>query len=76
METRKVIHMVAFILVIVGGINWGLFGAFGLDLIEVLFGGLPTIAELLYILVGVAAVYLAVTHRSDCKICSAGSAAK
>jgi uncharacterized protein len=71
LETKKVLHMVAFILLIVGGLNWGLFGLFGWDLIEILFGGLPTIADLLYILVGVSAVYIAVTHRSDCKVCSA-----
>ena len=68
---KKWIHMVAFVLVIIGGVNWGLFGLFGLDLVEVLFAGAETVAEIIYVLVGIAAVYLAITHTSDCKTCSA-----
>jgi uncharacterized protein len=67
---KKWIHMVAFVLVVVGGVNWGLFGLFNLDLVEVLFSGVPTVAEIIYVLIGAAAVYLAVTHTSDCKTCS------
>lgn len=63
--------MVAFVLVIVGGINWGLFGAFGLDLVDLIFGGIPTVAEIIYVLIGISAVYLAVTHAKDCKTCMA-----
>lgn len=76
LETKKILHMVAFTLLIVGGVNWGLFGLFGWDLIEILFGGLPTIADILYILVGASAVYIAVTHVKDCKMCASGTSAK
>lgn len=70
METKKWLHIVAFILVIVGGINWGLFGAFGFDFVDYVFGGFPTVAEIIYVLIGVSAVYLAVTHGRDCKLCA------
>lgn len=68
---KKWIHMVAFVLVVIGGVNWGLFGLFNIDLVEELFLTMPTVAEIIYVLVGIAAVYLAVTHTTDCKVCSA-----
>lgn len=53
--------MVARILVIVGGLNWGLFGIgmlMGKDwnVIHMIFGTMPTIEAIIYILVGLAAV--------------------
>ncbi|MBR0141732.1 MAG: DUF378 domain-containing protein [Ruminococcus sp.] len=48
----------ALILLIVGGINWGLVGIFQLDLIAWLFGGAGSlIARTLYILVAISAVW-------------------
>jgi uncharacterized membrane protein YuzA (DUF378 family) len=67
---KKWIHMVAFVLVIVGGVLWGIEGIFNTDLVEVLFQGLPTVQEIIYVLVGASAVYLAITHTTDCKTCS------
>ena len=66
----KALHMVAFVLVIVGALNWGLVGLFDYNLVMVLLGavGLEKIA---YILVGLSAVYIGATHMSDCKVCSA-----
>lgn len=62
--------MVSFVLVIIGGINWGLFGLFNFDFVDVLFRSVPTIAEIIYVLIGAASVYLAVTHTKDCKVCA------
>lgn len=54
----KVLNIIAFILVIVGGINWGLVGAFQIDLVATLFGGeTAPLARIVYILVGLAALY-------------------
>lgn len=66
---NKVLHMAAYILLFVGGLNWGLVGLFKLDLVDLIFGGLPILAKLVYVLVGVSAVYLAATHRGYCKYC-------
>ena len=66
----KTAHMVAYTLLWVGGLNWGLVGLFGVDLVQVLFGGMPALANLVYILVGVSAVYTAATHMGECKVCS------
>lgn len=53
----KIIDIIAMILVIVGGLNWGLVGALDFNLVTTLFGpGL--IANIIYILVGLAAIYM------------------
>jgi len=67
----KALHMVTFLLTVVGGINWGLVGLFDLNLVSVIFGGFPGLEQLVYVLVGASAVYLVATHMNDCKVCSA-----
>ena len=64
----KILHMVAFTLLVVGGVNWGLVALFGLNLVETIFGGMG-LTNIVYILVGVSAVYIAATHMGDCKVC-------
>ncbi|HTJ99226.1 MAG TPA: DUF378 domain-containing protein [Bordetella sp.] len=49
---------IALVLAIIGGLNWGLVGAFNFDLVAAIFGAGSTIARLVYILVGLAALYL------------------
>ena len=67
----KSMHMVAFLLVVVGGINWGLVGLLDFNLVEALLGSVLVLEMLVYVLVGLSAVYLAATHKNDCKACSA-----
>ncbi|MFC1687003.1 DUF378 domain-containing protein [Patescibacteria group bacterium] len=57
MKKPNVIDWISFILVIVGGLNWGLVGAFDIDLVAEIFGTDSTISTIVYILVGVSAVY-------------------
>lgn len=62
--------MIAFILVIVGGINWLLVGINGWD-IGMLFGGMSaTVSRIIYVLVGLSALFLFFNHKKDCKTCS------
>lgn len=53
----RVIGWIAFILLLVGGINWGLVGVWGFDLVFYLFGDMTAAAKTVYILVGVAALW-------------------
>lgn len=72
----KVVHMIAFALLIIGGLNWLLVGLFQWDVGE-LFGGMDAIvSRVIYVLVGLSAVYLAVMHKHDCKECSMGNMGK
>ena len=52
-----VIDWIAAILLIVGGLNWGLVGLFHFNLVGAIFG-VGFIARLVYVLVGIAAVYM------------------
>lgn len=65
----KMLHMVAFTLLIVGGLNWGLVALFNLNLVKTIFDGMG-LTNIVYILVGVSAVYIAATHMGDCKACA------
>lgn len=57
----NIMEWIAFILVIVGGLNWGLVGFAKFDLVATIFGDMSALARVVYALVGVSAVYLAVS---------------
>lgn len=62
------LNWLALILVIVGGLNWGLVGVANFDLVAFLFGVGTALSKIVYTLVGVAAVYLAfvaITNASN-----------
>lgn len=67
----KVVHMVAFLLLIVGGLNW-LLTAFGYNVVELIFKD-SIITQAIYVLVGLSAVYEVLTHKKHCSTCGAGS---
>lgn len=56
----KILKSIALILVIVGGLNWGLVGLFNFDLVAMIFGEMSAVSRMVYVLVGLSAVYLAV----------------
>ncbi len=62
-------HYVTFGLLLIGGLNWLLQGVFGWDVGQ-LFGGMDAvISRVIYVLVGLAAVYELVMHKKCCKMC-------
>lgn len=65
----KNLHCVAFTLLVIGGLNWGLIGLFNFNLVGMVFGAWPTVVVLVYVLVGASALYSVVTHMKDCKGC-------
>lgn len=57
-QSMKILNLIAQILLIIGGLNWGLVGLFQFDLVAALFGGQDgALARIIYVLVGIAAVY-------------------
>ncbi|MEM3592790.1 MAG: DUF378 domain-containing protein [Candidatus Micrarchaeia archaeon] len=56
---KDTLGMVALVLTIIGGINWGLVGLLNLDLVKLIFGFMPILQQIIYILVGLSALYLA-----------------
>ena len=51
---------VAFILVVIGAINWGLVGVFNFDLVAYLLGGMSMLSRIVYDLVGLSGIYMIV----------------
>jgi uncharacterized membrane protein YuzA (DUF378 family) len=66
----KAVHIIAFILLVIGGLNWLLF-AFGWNLVSTIFGAGSMLANAVYILIGLSAIYEALMHGKNCKTCSA-----
>ncbi|MGK2961064.1 MAG: DUF378 domain-containing protein [Gemmatimonadaceae bacterium] len=60
----KGLSLLAVILLVVGGLNWGLVGATGFDLVRAIFGEMTFLSRTVYTLVGLAAVYQLATWRS------------
>jgi len=55
----KALYKLAMILLVVGGLNWGLVGLLNVDLVAMLFGEMSMLSQVVYVLVGVSAVYVA-----------------
>lgn len=59
MNKLNIYDWIALILVIVGGLNWGLVGIFNFDLVGAIFGDMTDISRVVYALVGFGAIYIA-----------------
>lgn len=55
MKNYSVLDLIAIILLLVGGVNWGLVGLFNFDVVSAIFG--MGIARFIFVLVGISAVY-------------------
>ncbi len=65
----KILHFVTFTLLLVGGLNWGLFAITGWD-ISIWLGGMDSqISRIIYLLVGISALLTIFSHAKDCKWC-------
>ena len=67
MKNLNVFDWVALVLVVVGGLNWGLVGILKFDLVATIFGDMSTLARVVYALVGLSAVYVAVALGQLCR---------
>lgn len=66
----KGLHIVTFILLLIGGLNWLLIGLFSFDIVSALFGDMSGLSRTIYALVGISAVFELFIHWSNCKLCS------
>jgi uncharacterized protein len=53
----RAINLITLLLVIVGGLNWGLIGLFNFNLVEALFGQMSALSRIVYVLVGLSALW-------------------
>ena len=58
----------ALILMIIGALNWGLVGMFGFDFLEALFGEASMISRIMYMVTGLAGIYVILEVVATCKM--------
>ena len=57
MKNKHVVDLIAVILLVIGGLNWGLIGLFSWDVIASVFGEMTNLTRVIYALIGLSAVY-------------------
>ena len=57
MKILNIFDYIALVLIIIGGLNWGLVGLFDFDLVAAVFGPLSAVSKIIYVLVGISAAY-------------------
>ena len=68
--------MVTFILLVIGGLNWLLLGLTGWDVGQLFGGQMAVISRIIYVLVGLSAIYEFAMHKKCCKMCDSMMAKK
>jgi len=71
----KGLHGIAFVLVVIGGLNWGLvalgsWAGSNWNVVNLLLGSWPTVEGLVYLLVGLSALVLMFGHKKECRACN------
>ena len=56
-KTMKTVDVMIWTLLAIGGLNWGLIGLFNFDLVAAIFGEMSVLSRIVYIIVGLAALY-------------------
>ena len=57
----NILRYTAYILTLIGALNWGLVGLFGFDLVATIFGEMTLVSRILYTTVGISAIVTALT---------------
>ena len=72
----KALHGISFVLLVIGGLNWLLVGitSTGWDIGQIFGGQGAVISRIIYILVGLSAIYLVASHKKSCKCCDNSAA--
>ncbi len=71
----KFLKHTAYISLLIGGLNWGVYGLSKYDLVEVLFGQVPVVARIVYLIIGLSALYIIFSRFTfcECDSCSCSS---
>lgn len=72
---------IAWWLMAIGALNWGLVGIGGFfgsnwNVVNLIFGGVPVLEMIIYVLVGLSAVYACSMCKGGCRDCKSGSCMK
>ena len=53
----RALNILTLVLLIVGGLNWGLVGLFDFNLVSAIFGDMTLLSRIIYVLVGLSALW-------------------
>ncbi len=57
MKNSHNLELIAMVLLVIGGLNWGLYGLFNLDVVSAIFGEFSALSRIIYVVIGLSAVY-------------------
>lgn len=57
MKNLNILDWITLLLLVVGGLNWGMIALFNFDLVSSAFGNMTIITRIIYALVGISALY-------------------
>lgn len=66
----KWVHMVSFLLMVVGAVTWGTAELFQFNVVDMVFGAGSQLGQMVYVLVGASGLYQVATHKGYCKECA------
>jgi uncharacterized membrane protein YuzA (DUF378 family) len=55
---KGILYQISLVLTIIGGLNWGLVGLFDFDLVAAIFGAASVVSKVVYVLIGLGALYM------------------
>jgi uncharacterized membrane protein YuzA (DUF378 family) len=67
MKHIKYVKKIPYILVLIGALNWGMYGIVGFDVVDMVIGGIPMIARIIYVLIGLSALYGVINTCAFCR---------
>ena len=56
----KLLGPITSLLTVIGGLNWGLVALANFNVVDTIFGSIPAVAKIVYVLIGLSALYMAV----------------
>lgn len=62
----KIVKFIAYILLVIGGLNWGIIGLTDTNVLAMLFGGSVIIERIAYILIGLSAISALCCCKKSC----------
>lgn len=72
MKKPNVLDWIVVIVTFIGGLNWGLVGLFHFNLVSMIFGDMSMVSRVIYVIVGLCAIYLLVKFLMRCGACCKG----
>lgn len=67
MKKHNILDWICFILVLIGALNWGIYGISDHNIVQMIFGQVPWLLKVIYIVVGLAGLWSIYTFSKGCK---------